>query len=205
MRRRLAASLLATLIVLPVVAPASAAEPTETPSPDASASTEPTPVPEPAPTPAPAVEPAPARRGARGAAPAPRGRAGPRIRHRPSPTAASTRPGRFIVVLKASTNTTAKVKGVANRAAVHAERTFTRAFRGFTASLDASQRRALLRDPNVVAVVPDEIVHLTAQTIPTGVSRIGARSRTSPTSMARTSASTRTSPSSTPASGRTPT
>ncbi len=83
--------------------------------------------------------------------------------------------GRFIVVLKASTNTTAKVKGVANRAAVRADRTFTRAFRGFTASLDAGQRRALLRDPNVVAVVPDEIVHLAAQTIPTGVSRIGAK------------------------------
>ena len=37
------------------------------------------------------------------------------------------------------------------------------------------QKAALLDDPSVVAVVPDEIIHLTAQTIPTGVSRVGAR------------------------------
>ncbi len=167
MRRRLAAFLLATLIVLPVVAPASAAEPIETPTPDASAGTDPTPVPEPATTPAPAIEPAPATAVPETPAPAEPSAA--------KPNGGLDATGRFIVVLKASTNTTAKVKGVANRAAVRADRTFIRAFRGFTASLDAGQRRALLRDPNVVAVVPDEIVHLAAQTIPTGVSRIGAK------------------------------
>ena len=37
-------------------------------------------------------------------------------------------------------------------------------------------RARSLADPNVVAVVPDEVIELTAQTIPTGVSRVGARS-----------------------------
>ncbi len=185
MRRRLAASLLATLILLPVVAPASAAEPTESPSPDASASTPPTPVPDPATPPAPAVEPAPSAVAPEPAAPesaAPAAAPEPAAAPAENPSQASPNggldaTGRYIVVLQASTstNSTAKVKGVATRAAVRAERTFSRAFRGFTASLDASQRRTLLRDPDVVAVVPDEIVHLAAQTIPTGVSRIGTK------------------------------
>ena len=46
---------------------------------------------------------------------------------------------------------------------VHAD-----AFHGFAAKLDAKQRRDLLADPNVVAVVPDEIVAADAQTMPTG-------------------------------------
>ena len=78
--------------------------------------------------------------------------------------------------MKSGTNTTAAaVSRVATRADVRADRTFSRAIRGFTASLDAGQRKALLKDPTVAAIVPDEIIHLTAQTIPTGVSRIGAK------------------------------
>ncbi len=58
---------------------------------------------------------------------------------------------------------------------VRADRRFERAIRGFTARLDAGQRRALLADPSVVAVVPDEVIELAGQVNPTGVSRVGAR------------------------------
>ncbi len=86
--------------------------------------------------------------------------------------------GRYIVVLTSGADTTAVVERVedADIAAVDVDRTFKRAVTGFTAELDADQKEALLDDPSVLAVVPDEIIELTAQTIPTGVSRVGARS-----------------------------
>jgi subtilisin family serine protease len=86
--------------------------------------------------------------------------------------------GRYIVVLKSGIKTSTAVSRTATRAGVHAGRTFSRAISGFTAKLDAGQRRALLTDPEVVAVVPDEIVHLAAQTIPNGVKRVGAKQST---------------------------
>ena len=86
--------------------------------------------------------------------------------------------GRYIVVLKSGIKTSTAVSRTAARAGVHAGRTFSRAISGFTAKLDAGQRRALLTDPEVVAVVPDEIIHLAAQTIPNGVRRVGARQST---------------------------
>jgi subtilisin family serine protease len=57
-----------------------------------------------------------------------------------------------------------------------ADRSFKHAFRGFTARLDKAQRAALLADPKVVAVVPDEVIEVAAQTMPTGVPRVGATS-----------------------------
>ena len=41
-----------------------------------------------------------------------------------------------------------------------AERAFRHAFRGFTARLDKTQRAALLADPKVLAVVPDEVIEI---------------------------------------------
>jgi subtilisin len=189
MRRRLAAFLLATLIVLPVVATASAAEPSATPPPDATASTGPTPSAEPTPesSAAPAASAIPADPTAPPATPAttapadaspatPAAPTGPAVAKPPTKiNGGLDATGRYIVMLKAGTDTVATVGRVATRADVRADRTFSRAVRGFTASLDASQRRALLKDPNVQAIVPDEIIHLTAQTTPTGVSRVGAK------------------------------
>ncbi len=80
-------------------------------------------------------------------------------------------------MLKNGTDTSAVVSKVRKRDGVTADRSFTRAFRGFSAKLDKKQKRDLLDDPNVVAVVPDEVVHLT-QTIPTGISRVGGRVNT---------------------------
>lgn len=193
MRRRLAAFLLATLIVLPVAASASAAEPSATPPPDATASTGPTPSADP--TPEASLDPAPSTTPADPTAPPPTpttpdpADATPTAQPESTPAApdppvvAEPLPaanggldatGKYIVVLKSGTDTAATVGRIATRADVRADRTFSRAIRGFTASLDASQRRALLKDPNVEAIVPDEIIHL-AQTTPTGVSRVGAK------------------------------
>jgi len=95
----------------------------------------------------------------------------------PSDTTAQGIPdtaGRYIVMLKSGTDTSAVVKKAGKRAGIKADRTFGRTFRGFSAKLDKKQKADLLADPNVVAVVPDEVVHLT-QTIPTGISRVGGR------------------------------
>ncbi len=91
---------------------------------------------------------------------------------RPDPT------GRYIVVLASGTDTKALVTRHRQREGTRAIRTYDRAIRGFSAALDADQRQALLADPNVVAVVPDELIELTAQTIPNGVRRIGRASST---------------------------
>ena len=168
MHRRIAPLFLAVLIALPVVVPASAAEPIlpppvdpgaePTPTSDPTPATEPTPAAVPDPAPAeepPVVEPA--------APPASEAPATPEI---PDTT------GRYIVMFRNGTDTTAAIDKVRKRQGVTADRSFTRAFRGFAAKLDTTQRRELLADPNVLAVVPDEVVQLT-QTVPTGVARVG--------------------------------
>ena len=189
MRRRPAASLLAMLIVLTLVAPASAAEPSATLTPDPIPSTEPAPSVEPTPTVTP--EPAPSVPEVQPTPSAPPVEAAPAPADEPpappdpvapdapaAPNGGLDATGKYIVVLKSGVKTATAVSRAAARADVRAGRTFTRAISGFTAKLDAGQRRALLTDPNVVAVVPDEIIQLTAQTIPNGVRRVGARRST---------------------------
>ena len=61
---------------------------------------------------------------------------------------------------------------------IKADRTFGKTIRGFSARLDAKQRKALEADPSVVAVVPDEVIQVEGQTTPTGVSRIFTKSNT---------------------------
>jgi subtilisin len=174
MHRLPAALFLAVLVALPTVAPVSAARPTPSPAiepsappptPEASDVPDATPAPDPtaAPDLAPTVEPS--------ASPA----AGPAA----DPAAdAHGRPdttGRYIVILRKDANTAAVVAKVRKHHGVRADRSFARAVRGFTAKLDAGQRRDVQADPDVVAVVPDSIVELTADIVPTGVSRVGGR------------------------------
>jgi subtilisin family serine protease len=82
--------------------------------------------------------------------------------------------GQFIVILRGGTDTAAVVEKGRKRDGLKADKSFTRAVRGFAAKLDNRQKRDLLADPNVVAVVPDEVIQVT-QTIPTGIARVGAR------------------------------
>src|SRR6476646_10389124 len=183
MHRRIAPLFLAVLIALPVVAPVSAADPTASPSSEPTAA--PAATPEPTPTePAPTAEPTPTE-----ALPTEAPTTEPAVEPstepsaEPTPAASLDAPaaqgapdttGRFIVMLKNGTDTSAVVSKVRKRDGVTADRSFTRAFRGFSAKLDKKQKRELLDDPKVVAVVPAEVVHLT-QPIPTGVSRVGGR------------------------------
>ena len=188
MRRSIALALLALLIGLSVGAPVSAAEPSASgpvpsvaPEPSSDPSTDPSseppvepstaPVP-PDPTAAPSVEPSvpAATPEAPADTPAP-------VATDPAPvTDLAGRPdttGRYIVMLKSSADPNAVVAKHAARDRIKADRSFTKAFRGFTSRLTGAQRTALLADANVLAVVPDEVIELTAQTLPTGVARVG--------------------------------
>jgi subtilisin family serine protease len=196
--RRPAALVLAALLTLPLVAPVSAAdpsgqpdpvapsaEPSAPPEPSLEPTTEPTPdsTPEPTPEATPPPDPttamptAPPPPSAKTAKPAPA---------QPAPAAdeepeldAQGRPiatGRYIVMLDTTADTTKVMTRHRQREGMKAERSFKHAFRGFTAKLDKLQRQALLADPSVAAVVPDEVISITAQTMPTGVSRVAAPS-----------------------------
>jgi subtilisin len=181
MHRRIAPVFLAVLLALPVVVPASAAQPTasETPAVEPAATPEPSPTttaelsvdpvvePTPDPTPEPSPEPTPDTGAIPGtaldAAPA----AAPASGEIPDAT------GRYIVMLRSGSDTAAVVERARKRNGVKADSSYTRAFRGFAAKLDTKQKSELLADPNVIAVVPDGVTHLAAQTIPTGVQRVG--------------------------------
>ena len=171
-----------------------AATPTEGPSPTAPAtddpaptevpepSVEPTPVefeptPEPEPPADPPADPAPTVEPARTTDPTatPDQRPTPTVDPAAVPTDAAGRPipdGRYIVMLRSTANTTDVLARHGQSDGVRAERRFDRVLRAFTAKLDKTQRHALLDDPEVLAIVPDEVIGLAAQTDPTGVSRV---------------------------------
>ena len=183
MRRRIACLLLAALVLVPAI-PAAAAEPmvptgdrvqpradADRPSPPrsprASRRAEP--------TAAPVADPPTPRRHR-----SPTASADPiTVADPPTPLSEATGgvdpTGKYIVVLRSGTDPNTVVSHHRVRDRIQAKGTFTRAFRGFSATLSKAQRSALLADPNVTEVVPDELIHLTSQTTPTGVSRIGAR------------------------------
>jgi subtilisin family serine protease len=100
--------------------------------------------------------------------------AGPAASPPDSPPAAGSLDAtdRYIVMLRTGADTTAVVAKANKRDGLKADRKFSKAVHGFSAKLDAQQKRDLSADPNVLAVVPDEVIHVAAQTTPTGVSRI---------------------------------
>ncbi len=206
MVRRTAALLFALLLVSPVVGNTSASEPSAPPqtgvsatpsvapvtTTDSAAAADPASVDPVSPEPTVADDPAPAvdQATAPGPAPAEPGAPAKSIplaaapeKLAPAPKdAAEThgRPdtaGRYIVILRDGSDTTAVVDKVRRHDSVRADRSFAKAVKGFTAKLDARQKREVAADPNVVAVVPDEVIELTAQVVPTGVSRVGGRAK----------------------------
>jgi subtilisin family serine protease len=206
MRRRISLFLLAALMVLPAVAPVSAAEPVVTdppvealnPEPSVEPTLEATPEPvdpNPSATPEPAVQPEQTVEPDATVQPTPATE--PEPDPEPSLEAPAELPsvepeaprsddthgrpdvaGRYIVVLDGSADTNRVVERMGRQKGVTADRTFGKAIKGFTARLDAKQRKALQADPNVVAVVPDEVIQVAAQTTPTGISRIFTKSNT---------------------------
>jgi subtilisin family serine protease len=179
--RRTAAVVFAALIGFGTVAPAAAVEPTassepsadvaSTASPPAATATPAVPTPSEAPSSpsgAPSVGEVP------GEAPA-----SPTAVPTPSPTTAPdagrlSAAGRYIVLLVNGADTAAVVERHRKQDGTRATSTFKRAIRGFAARLDARQLKALKADRQVKAIVPDDVIQVTAQTIPTGVSRVSA-------------------------------
>ena len=188
---------------VPTDPPVASAEPQATPEPTPEATPEPTPEPTPEATPDPTepVESAPPE-----ASPEPESSGPPAAEPTPSPEATPAeegiadappapvdqtpakggddshgRPdvtGRYIVLLDAGTDTSATVERMGRQKGIKADRTFGKTIRGFSARLDAKQRKALEADPSVVAVVPDEVIQVEGQTTPTGVARIFTKSNT---------------------------
>ena len=143
-----------------------------TPNPEATASAEPIPSASADPVPSASAEPAPTAELAPTADPTPAAAAAAE-----PTTDAAGRPsvaGRYIVILSETADTAGVIARHGKSDGVKADRKFDRV-RAFAAKLDTKQRRALLSDANVVAVVPDEVISITAQTNPTGVLRVGAR------------------------------
>jgi len=183
MHRRIACLLLAALVLIPAI-PAAAAEPMVPPatesSPEPTPTVEPTPEPTSEPTAEPSADPSPSADASPSPSPEPAASTDPiTVAEPPTPLSELTGgvdpTGKYIVVLRSGTDPNTVVSHHRVKDRIQAKGTFTRAFRGFSATLSKQQRSALLADPNVTSVVPDELIHLTAQTIPTGVSRIGAR------------------------------
>jgi subtilisin family serine protease len=82
--------------------------------------------------------------------------------------------GRFIVVLDEGTNAKTVRDRHANMNGVKTDQLFQHAVKGFAGRLTAGQVAALKKDPDVAAVVPDEVIELAGQVVPNGVWRVGA-------------------------------
>ena len=92
----------------------------------------------------------------------------------PSPVAADGTPsaaGRWIVMLRGDASVTA-AETRARGMGVVVDRAFSHVVRGYSAKLDGRQFAALRADPNVVALVPDAVIRLEAQSTPRGVRRV---------------------------------
>jgi subtilisin family serine protease len=178
MRRRIAPLLLAVLVAIPIVGSANAAEPASPPPADQATGAQPDPTIAPDPTASPEPTPGPDTTPTDAAQPGPTTDAGP-AGDEPAPPTATAPAGapdardRWIVLLKKGADTTRVIEKAGKRDGVKADHKFGRAVRGFSAHLDATQRKDLLADPNVAAVVPDGVVQVTGQTMPTGVARVG--------------------------------
>ena len=134
-----------------------------------SPSTEPTPAIEPAPSADPSTtDPAPQLAPGNGTVPAAAAPTAGGETSSPDPR------GRWIVVLRDGTNVATKSRDQGRKLGFTADRTYSHAFRGFAAKLDRVQLASLRNDPSVALIVPDEKIEIEGQTIPTGISRMGA-------------------------------
>ncbi len=79
-------------------------------------------------------------------------------------------PGRYIVVLKQGH----RPADVLARHSVKAHHVFSHALNGFAGEIPADRLEALRRDPRIELIEPELELFATAQTLPTGVKRIGA-------------------------------
>lgn len=80
--------------------------------------------------------------------------------------------GRYIVILKPGSNPSGVARSHA-RLGVRATLIYRSALRGYAGTIPTSKLAILRRDPRVASIRPDRRFHIAAQTIPTGVKRIG--------------------------------
>ncbi len=80
----------------------------------------------------------------------------------------------MIVVLERDADVEAAVSRGKKLHRVKPSHTFRYAARGYAAELTRGQARAIEKDRGVMAVVPDSVVELAAQSVPFGVRRVGA-------------------------------
>ena len=101
-------------------------------------------------------------------------RPGPGAEGAADATAPLSAAGRYIVILKDGKSVDTAT-GRAGKLGVKADRTFRHAVHGYAARLAADQLATLRGDPDVEAVVPDEVISIAGQSIPTGVRRVNGR------------------------------
>ena len=184
--RRHVAALLAAALILTAVGPVAAVDPSPSDAPtpaESGPAVDPSPATDPTPTPAaepsqsgspaePPVDASPSEPAANEDAPA--ATSTPSPAEAPVATTSAADPaGRWIVLYRSGTDAASSSARQSKRDGFKVDRTFTHAAKGFTAKLSTKQAATLRKDPSVMAVVPDEKIELTAQTMPTGVSRIG--------------------------------
>jgi subtilisin len=79
-------------------------------------------------------------------------------------------PGRYIVVLQDNANPAAVAKGHG----LEMEHHYSYVFKGFAGNIPAQALKGLAKNPRVLSIQPDRMVHAIAQVTPTGVDRIEA-------------------------------
>ena len=77
-------------------------------------------------------------------------------------------------MLKPGTDVSAAVSRQGKRIGFATDRTYRHVVRGYSAVLDRSQVSALSHDPSVAMIVADERIETEAQSVPTGIRRVGA-------------------------------
>ncbi len=84
-------------------------------------------------------------------------------------------PNQYIVVFTdAVADPTTHAQGLATAHGLTLSHTYSHALKGFAAVIPAARLAQLKAHPDVAYVVPDEVVQIAAQTVPTGIRRINA-------------------------------
>jgi subtilisin len=83
-------------------------------------------------------------------------------------------PGQYIVQLRAGVDPEAQAQSLAQQYGLSVGFIYRYAINGFSAVIPAQRLAQFRSDPSVLSVEPNLVVHATAQTLPTGVERIGA-------------------------------
>lgn len=83
-------------------------------------------------------------------------------------------PDRYIVQLKAGVEPRQAARRLAEAHGLRVGQVYRYALNGFAAFIPAARLEQVRRDPEVLQVEPDLVVHATAQTLPTGIDRIDA-------------------------------